>query len=108
MGLLLFSRVSFYLLLHLLCFLFYTLPNLVCLLFYTLRRLLHLLVYLLFYLLLTLLYLLLDLFFYSRSASCRAKHCEESGREEDSESSPHDSPSLGVNLLSGISPGTTP
>jgi hypothetical protein len=54
----------------------YPLPNLICLLFYTLRRLLHLLVYLLLYLLLTLLHLLLDLFFYSRSASCRAKHRE--------------------------------
>jgi hypothetical protein len=33
-------------------------------------------VYLLLYLLLTLLHLLLDLFFDSRSARCRAKHCE--------------------------------
>lgn len=90
-GLLLFSRVSFYLLLYLLCFLFYPLPNLICLLFYTLRRLLH---------------LLLDLLFYSRSASCRTKYREQSGREEDSQPSPHASPSLEVNLLSGASPGT--
>ena len=97
---LLFSRVSFYLLLYLLCFLFYPLPNLICLLFYTLRRLLHLLLYLL----LTLLHLLL--YFYSHSASCRTKHREQSGREEDSQSSPHASPSLEVNLLSEASPGT--
>ena len=89
----LFPHVSFYLLLYLLCLLFYLLTNLVCLLFYTLRCLLHLLLY---------------LFFYSRSASCRAKHREQSGCEEDSESTPHASPSLGMNLLSGASPVTIP
>jgi hypothetical protein len=90
---LLFSRVSFYLLLYFLCFLFYPLPDFVCLLFCALGRLLHLLLY---------------LFFYSRSASCRAKHREQSGYEEDSESTPHASPSLGINLLSGASRVTIP
>ena len=65
-------------------------------------------IYLLLDLLLTLLHLLLDLFFYSRSASCHAKHREQSGYEEDSESTPHASPSLGMNLLSGDSPVTIP
>jgi hypothetical protein len=102
--LLLFSRVSFYLLLYILRFLFYPLPNLVCLLFYTFCRLLHLLFHLLLYLLLPLLHLLLYLFFYSRSTSCRAKHREQSGREEDSKSSPHASPSFEINLLSGPPP----
>ena len=88
-GLLLFSHVSFCLLLYLLCLLFYLLPNLVCLLFYTLRCLLHLLLY---------------LFFYSRSASYSAKHCKHRGREEDRESSPHVSPSLEANLHSAASP----
>ncbi len=88
-GLLLFSHVSFYLLLYLLCLLFYLLPNLVCLLFYTLRCLLHLLLY---------------LFFYSRSTSCSAKHCKHRGREKDRESSPHVSPSFDANLHSAASP----
>ena len=98
---LLFARVSFYLLLYFLCFLFYPLPDLVCLLFYALGRLLHLLVYLLLYLLLSLLHLLLYLFFYSRSASCRPKRREHRDHESSA------SPSLDVNLDSAASPGTT-
>ena len=89
LGLLLFSHVSFYLLLYLLCLLFYLLTNLVCLLFYTLRCLLHLLLY---------------LFFYSRSTSCSAKHCKHRGREKDRESSPHVSPSFDANLHFAASP----
>lgn len=97
-GLLLSSYLLFYLLLHLLRFLFYPLPGVLRLLFYPLRRLLYLLSYLLLYLLLPLLYLLLYLLLHSPSARCYAEHREQSSRKEDSESSPHASPSLRVDL----------
>src|SRR5215210_8512216 len=82
--------------------------------FYLRSLLLHLLLYLrpsLLYLLLylfpPLLYLLLRpllyLFLHS-SARCRAGYRGESGLEEDGESSPHASPPLVVELLSGSSP----